>query len=705
MIVILTLVWALSTASAQDIDKLKFPKLGEIKVPDIERITLDNGIRLYLVEDKSLPLFNVSVRVNCGSYLEPEDKIGLASICGTVMRTGGTAKWTGDEIDELLEGVGGSVETYIGVLSGGASVNVLSEYTDLGLEVLAEVLRRPVFDEDKIELAKVQERSAIARRNDDPQQIAFREFKKIIYGPNSPYARHPEYATINAITRDDLVEFHRKYFHPQNLQIAIWGDFDKKALLDMIKKYFGDWPKEGEPVPPPPQVDYKFQTKVYYIDKPDVNQSNIVLGHIGGLVTDEDYAARIVMNNILGGSFGSRLFNSVRSREGLAYAVFGVYSANIAYPGIFYNFASTKSETTVKTIQEIIKEIHRMQTDPPDENEMRMGKDGYLNSFVFKFDTKAEVVKRLMTYDFYGLPEDFVFQEKENVEKVTPDDVITAAKKNLHPDALQILVVGKGDDFDAPLDALGLGPVDTIDITIPTGEEASKLTVTPEKVQKGQEILRKAVEAHGGLDNFKKITSVSRKGTVTFSMGGQEISISVESIEQFPDKSRTVMNFMGRLMYRIKNGETGWQTDQRTGQLAPMTENDMKEFDRDWARNTIRIFRAVDDPYYQAVYDGSGELNGVPVEFVALLDKKGEMICRLAFNSETYELVGKSYQGESPMGAGTIQEIMSDYSEVERVKLPMTTVRNINKQKFSQSNITEFIVNGEIPPDAFEKPE
>ncbi len=705
MVFILLLALLTLSAQAQDVEKLKFPKLSELKVPEVDRVTLDNGIRLYLLEDKSLPLFHVSVRVNCGSYLEPEDKVGLADICGTVMRTGGTAKWTGDEIDELLEGVGASVETYIGTLSGGARVNVLSEYTDLGLEVLSEVLRRPVFEEDKIELAKVQERSAIARRNDNPQQITFREYKKVIYGANSPYARHTEYATINAITRDDLVAFRKAYFHPQNVQIAVWGDFDKTTLLSKIDEFFGDWERTGEPVPEPPKVDYEYQSKVYYVEKTDVNQSNIVMGHIGGLLTDDDYADRIVMNNVLGGSFGSRLFNSVRSREGLAYAVFGVYTANIKYPGVFYNYASTKSESTCKAVLEIIKEIKRMQTDPPTEDEMRMGKDGYLNSFVFKFDSKAEVVTRLMRYDFHGLPEDFLFREKENVEKVTPDDVIAAAKNNLHPEALHILVVGKGEDFDMPLEQLGFGSVDTVDIMIPSAEEKKELAITPENLKKGMEVLQKAVEAHGGLENFKKVNSISIKGTYLLSMRGTEIPIAVEWLRVLPDKSKSVMSVMGQKIMQIRNGNSGWKTDQMTMELTAMTEDDIADDMKNWDRSTIQIFAASDDPYYQAVYDGTGEVNGTPVTYVELVDKDDEPICRLAFNSETYELVGKFYYDETPLGAGTIEETVSNFSQISGVKLPMTTVRFLNDQKMSQTDIAEFIINGEIPPDAFDKPE
>ncbi|MDH4157724.1 MAG: insulinase family protein, partial [candidate division Zixibacteria bacterium] len=400
---ILTALCCLPLA-AQDVDNLKFPKLNEIKVPQIERVTLDNGLRLYLLEDKSLPVFNVSVRLNCGSYLEPADKVGLAEICGTVMRTGGTQKWTGDQIDEMLEGIGGSVESSIDVVSGTAFVNVLSEYTDLGLEVLAEVLRRPVFNEDKIELAKVQQRTAVSRRNDDMTELTRQEYIKLIYGNDSPYARHTEYKTINAITRDDLVAFHKMYFQPQNMQMAILGDFDKKDILARLEKYFSDWPRGSAAVPPPPEVGYEWRSKVYYAEKADAAQSHIRVGHIGGLVTAPDYPDMLVVSSILGGGFGSRITEAVRTKLGLAYTPGGRYVSDFAYPGYFFIVASTGSQTTIQATREIIKQIKSMHTDPPTTAEMQKGKDGYLNSFVFNFDSRREVVDRMMEYDFYGLP-------------------------------------------------------------------------------------------------------------------------------------------------------------------------------------------------------------------------------------------------------------------------------------------------------------
>lgn len=693
-----------STGAAQDVSKLKFPPLNKLQIPEVERITLDNGLKLYLLPDKSLPVFNIAVRINCGSYLEPADKVGLADVTGTVMRTGGTLKWSGDEIDELLEGIGGSVETSIGQTSGSARVNVLSEYAETGIEVLAEILRRPLFDEDKINLAKVQERSVISRRNDNPQGIVFREFTKAIYGPESVYARNVEYATIDAISRDDLLAFHKEYFKPQNVQMAIWGDYDKEQLLTLIKKYFGDWVAEGEPVPPPPDVDYKFDNKVFRVEKEDVNQTNIVLGHIGGKVTDDDFAARIVMNNILGYGFGSRLFKSVRSREGLAYAVYGVYSSNISYPGMFQCFVSTKSETTIKAVREIIKEIKRMQTDPPDEEEMNYAKDGYLNSFVFNFDSKAEVVNRMMTYDYFGLPEDFLFTQKDQVEAVTPEDVVKAAQDRLRPDALRIMIVGKAEDYEMPLEEAGLGNVVDVDITIPTGEEEKELAVDESSMAKGMEVLKMAVEAAGGLEACKSIKSVSLAGTLTLKTPQGNMTINLEETREFPNKKRSsIATPMGTFVV-VRNETTGWKPDATTGSTVPMTEEDVLSDNKENARNILLIFQTSDDPDYKAIYDGTGESNGIECDFVVILSDSDEKICRLALSKADHALVAKSYWGETLLGEGNIEDHYTAFTDVNGFSFPTSTTTSLNGQEIMTLTIDNVTANGEIPAGTFDQP-
>src|SRR5262245_47314763 len=214
-------------------NKLQYPAMHQVQIPDVKRVELKNGMILFLIEDHELPLISMSARIGCGSIDEPANKIGLAGITGSVIRTGGTATMPGDQIDEKLEGIAASVETGIGLNSGFASMSVLKENVDTGLSILADVLMHPAFPADKLELAKVTTRTAISRRNDDPEEIAVREFDGLIYGKDSVFAREPEYATISANTREDLVAFHKKYFYPNNVMLAAWGDFQ---TADMVQK-------------------------------------------------------------------------------------------------------------------------------------------------------------------------------------------------------------------------------------------------------------------------------------------------------------------------------------------------------------------------------------------------------------------------------------------------------------------------------------
>jgi len=443
-------------------DKFVFGPLNPIKMPKVEKVELKNGLKLFLVEDHDYPTIDLRAMVHTGSVFEPASKIGLASIVGTVLRTGGTAAMSGDEIDKELETLGATVETMIGETSGYIMISVLKENIGRALEIMADMMTNPAFREDKIELARIEQKTAISRRNDDIGSITYREFDKLIYGKDSPYARHPEYATIDAITRQDIVDFYKKYFHPNNTIMAACGDFNSKEMAAMIEKALAKWEKAEVSIPPLPKVEYEFKYTVNFIQKPDVNQSNIILGHIGGLMNNPDYPALSVMNSIL--SY-DRMFKKIRTDEGLAYSVWGNYSASYRTPGAFSCGAQTKSQSTVYAIELMLKELEKIKKAEVSEEELAKAKDEYLNSYVFNFDSRAKVVNRMMTYAYFGYPLDFMEKVKEGVEKVTKADVLRVAQKYLRPDKVQILVVGRQEDFDKPLSTLG--EVKVIDITIP----------------------------------------------------------------------------------------------------------------------------------------------------------------------------------------------------------------------------------------------
>jgi len=454
---------------------LTYPPLGTIEMPEATTVSLKNGMQLILIEDHELPFIRMQAEFFAGSFWgDPDDKIGLASMTGEVMRSGGSIQMSGDEIDEALEAIAATVEIWIDQVDGGASVSTLKDHFDKVAGIFADILRNPAFPEDKIELAKVQAKSAISRRNDDPGEIARREFYKIIY-KNCALYRDEAYHTIDAITRDDLVSFYKKWVRPNGMIIGIWGDFKTRAMIHKLKDLFEDWQPVSDPIPKQVNVPYEYEYSVNLVEKTDVNQSNIYIGHLGGTKKigpnnqSEDYAALLMMNQILSGGFSSRLFSNVRSDQGLAYAVYGGYGTHYSYPGVFYTHSRTQSGRTVEAIRAMLKEIRLITETLVTDEELSRAKEGWLNSYVFNFNQVGKIANRLLQYTYHGYPDNFLQQIRKDVENVTREDVLRVAQTYLEPDQVHILVVGNSSDFDAPLSELG--DVNTIDITIPAPVE------------------------------------------------------------------------------------------------------------------------------------------------------------------------------------------------------------------------------------------
>jgi zinc protease len=676
--------------------ELKYPPLHELKMPEVQREVLPNGMILFLVEDHNLPLIELSCLIRVGSVYEPADKVGLAEITGAVMRTGGTAKMNGDQIDEELDKLGATIETFIDMTEGTASMSVLKEDVDRGLPILADILMNPQFAQDKIDLEKMNQRSWIARRNDLPIWIADREFQKLIYGDTSVYARTIEYKTIDNITRDDLIAFHQKYFHPNSVIMGVWGDFKTPEMIQKIKIAFAQWKTAKLDLPELPKVDYHFRPSVHLVKKEDINQTNIRVGHSGGMMNDPDYFALTVMNSILGRSFSGRLFKEVRSEQGLAYHVGGSYQSNFGYPGLFSLDCETKSQSTIQAIKSMMDEVKRISQQEVSDEELEMAKNTFLNSFVFKFDNKGEIVNRLLTYEYYGFPLDFLQKTKENIEKVTKQDVLRAAKTHLHPDDLVILAVGKDSDFDQPLSVLGV--VDTIDIYKTeklTKEEAPEATSA--SLTKGKEILDQVTSASGGKEVFKSITKSVVKTQTSVSTPQGEFQLSSTGFHIFPDKIRQEISMPFGTMVTVFDGEKGWMTSPQGTQDLP--ESQLKEVKSELFRSHFHLFLADD---LKAQFMGEESLEDKKVDVILISDPAGNQL-KVYVDQVTRLPVKESYEGTTMMGPGTVEEIFSDYREVSGMKIPFSITSFANGQKVADTKILEINFNTQIDPELFIK--
>ncbi|WP_017292382.1 M16 family metallopeptidase [Geminocystis herdmanii] len=444
---------------------LQYPPLPEIVIPDYERYQLKNGMVVYLMEDHQLPLISGSAIVRTGSRFEPSNQVGLASLTGDLMRLGGTNNHTPDQLNSILEQKAAAIETSFGTTSGSASFSSLSYDLETVFPLFAEVLKSPAFDNQQFELQKTRVRGGIARRNDNPGQIARREFPKLIYGENSPYGRTIEYETLNNIDRQDLIDFYGKYVRPENIILGIVGDFQPEAMKATLEKTFSDW----QVTTPSPNLvttlpQQKNSSGIFIADQPQLTQSNILLGHLGGKLKDANYPTLSVINGVLNG-FGGRLYNEIRSRQGLAYSVYGMWSANYDFPGVFIAGGQTKSETTGQFIKSTIAEIDRLREDSITEDELNYAKDSILNSFVFQFQNPTQTLSRLMTYEYYDYPSDFIFNYQKAVKNTTINDVLKVAQEYLTPDKIVTLIVGNQTvvkeqfkDFNQP--------INTVDISI-----------------------------------------------------------------------------------------------------------------------------------------------------------------------------------------------------------------------------------------------
>ena len=444
--------------------QINIPPLPPFHPQEPHRFLLPNGMVIFLQEDHELPLIDGVARIRGGSRSEPADKIGLVDIYGEVWRTGGTKSQTGDQLDDYLEIRAAKVETNSTADSTTISWSCLKADFDDVFKAFDDLLRGPEFRSDKVDLVQKEYFDAISRRNDHVDEIVGRESAKLAYGAQNPYARVAEYKTVAAVTRQDLVDWHRAHVNPSNIILGIVGDFDSAAMEAKLRQTYGAWPKgpalkEAKIEPAPAKPGY------YLVQKEDVNQSSIDMVAVGIKRDNPDYYAVRVFNEAFGGGFSSRLFRTIRTEKGLAYSVGGGIGTAFDHPGIVRLAMGTKSATTLESIQALDEQIDNVSKHPITEAEIKLAKDAILNSFIFNLDSPDKILRERMAYEFYGYPQDYLEKFRLGVEKVTPADVARAASRYLHKENLAILVVGNPAEFDKPLSSLGA--VTSIDITIP----------------------------------------------------------------------------------------------------------------------------------------------------------------------------------------------------------------------------------------------
>jgi zinc protease len=658
---------------------LKYPPLRPIEIPKVEKSTLPNGMRLYLLEDHELPMVHGVALVRTGNLFDPQDKIGLAQVTGQVLRIGGTAAKTGEEIDRQLEDVAAHVESEIGETSGSVNFSTLKENAAEVMGVFHDVLTSPEFRQDKIDLFKSQLRSAISRRNDSPQSILAREFASTIYGRDNPYGWQESYATIAAITRPDLQSFYKRYFFPKNVMLAIWGDFDSAQMKAQVEKLFAGWTVEQPEVPAFPKVTVKDSAGTYLAVKTDVTQTFFTVGCLGGEFRDKDYPALETLADILGGGFHSRLMEIVRAKMGNAYNISASWAAGYDHPGLFQITGSTATPSTVDTLSVVLKELERIRTAEVSDDELKTAKDTALNSLVFAFDTKTKTLGRILTYEYYGYPPDFIAQYQKALTQVTPADILRVAKERLDPAKMAIVAVGNPGGFVQPLDRLG-HPVTPIDLKI---QEASATAAasTPASLERGKRLLQDAQEAAGGTVKLSAVKDYVE----TAELDAVNPNIHVKQTLKWvaPNYWREENAYPGAKVALYTDGKTGWIASGANSQAlgGPQAK-----------QANGNLFRSYLGLLLSDRMEGR-TVNAIDADAVEISDKNGD-VARLIVDPATHLPKTLSYDAVSVAGAPPIvQETYFDFRDVSGVKIPFKITITQNGQRYADVTVSEFKID------------
>jgi predicted Zn-dependent peptidase len=414
---------------------------------------LSNGVVVYLAPSKELPLIDLGMTFKGGGYLEPSDKVGLASMTTELMRTGGTEGLAPAELDEKLDFLATNIVIGARDTTCTASIDCLSANFDESLTLLMDMLLRPRFDEGKMKISVDESMEGMKQRNDDADPILSREWNMALYGEDHFEGRQATEASIRAITRDDMKAFAARVFNAGNVIVSVSGDFEVKDMLAKLEKAFAAWPS-GERMADPPAPVAKLVPGVYHVEK-EIPQGKVYIGARSITRDDPDYFAALVMNEILGGGgFTSRIMKTVRSDEGLAYSAGSGLDAGVWYPGEFRAGFQSKSATVALAIKLIQNEFNRMRTTEVSAEELEVAKQSFIETFPRSFESKPSMLGIFVADEWTGRDPAYWQTYRDNVAKVTAADVKRVANRLLDFDKMAVFVVGDWDAI-APGDPTG----------------------------------------------------------------------------------------------------------------------------------------------------------------------------------------------------------------------------------------------------------
>ncbi|HEX9942769.1 MAG TPA: pitrilysin family protein [Thermoanaerobaculia bacterium] len=674
----------------------------EVRFPSFEQKTLANRLRVVVIEQHEQPLVSLRMVFKAGKTYDPPAKLGLASAAAALL-TKGTTTRSAQQIAEAIDVVGGQLGAYTGTESGFANASVTSDQLDLGFELLSDIVLHPTFPQDEIDRWRRQALSNLQIERQSAAYLADNALLRTVFG-DYPYGRPADGTaeSLQSLTRDDFVAFHKRYYAPSNAILAVVGDVKPADALARVERAFGQWPKGEEARLPALDAPRRQGHEIVVIDKPDAVQTEVRLGQVAIRYRDPDLFAAEVYNSVVGGHAASRLYEEIRRKRGLSYGA-GSYFVKGTEPGWFEASTSTKTESTVEALELALEVLRGLQKEPVPQAELAAAKTFITGAFPLEIETAEGIAGKVLEAMKFGYGREFLESYNDNISKVGPADVQRFARERIHPEQMAIVLVGNAKAFS---EALGkkLGAFETIpaaevdfrqaDLRKPKTEPAAAAPASAADQSRAMDLLRKAQAALGGEAFLEQKSQIS-KGSGTISPPGMPQPMPVPSIvtyRVFPDKERSELQLPMGTMVQAFDGTTGWasmgpQTQDNTAQAK---EEQLYGFD---------VLREAGKPGHTARPLPDAQVGGKPAKVVEVSDDKGHAT-QFFIDPQTNLVVKVAFEAN---GQKT-EAVYSDYREVGGVKVAYQTNVSQNGQPLVEIKYSDVQVNAPVDEGLFKKP-
>ena len=684
----------------------------EVKFPPYAIRTLSNGLQVVAVSHHEQPAVSLRLLIRAGGALDPTDKPGVASLSAAVLDQGTTTK-TAEQIAATIDSIGGIMGSGSGTDLSFIQAIVMKDSLNVALDLVSDIARNPAFAPEEIERQRQQMLSGLKVSYDDPEYLAGVVFDRLVYGFH-PYGR-PDAGTpqsITAISRQDLVAFHKTWFGPNNAILAIVGDVSSEEAFNGAERAFGKWAKletvagRASDLPPPTR-------RLVVIDRPGAVQTEIRVGHVGVPRKHPDYLALDLAIKILGGEGGNRLHRVLRSERGLTYGASADINA-LKDGGDIVAETDTRSESTAEALRLMVDELWRLQRQRVSERELADAQAYLTGSFPLTIETPSAIALQVLNAVFYGLDMGELQTFRERVNAITVDDIQRVARTYLHPDRLSIVLVGDANVFAKQLPGVGFEQYERIAVSdldlasvdlrrAPRGVPGRIRPIAywrqePAKADEVRGLIERAVHAKGSLETLRGVRTVRAVATTAILQSdGTRVEVPMTTLIRYPGGFRVDADLpAGKLVQAFNAGEYWVQDDRGVRQAPPPVAMEIRS---NVQRDVIPLLIGLSDGRLTATR-APDQVEGSRKCPVLYVHGGGMRPVSMVFDPDSLNILSQRYDMEN----ATIEERFSDYRPVSGLQVAFKAELLRNGTPLVERTLKSIEFNLPLEPSLFTRP-